>query len=96
MDVGTRIKELREKIGFTQNKLAEWSGVSQTHLRRVELGQQDITVGQLRLICDGLGITLSEFFYTDDENENYSEIISKLTPKQRQLLMEFISSIISK
>lgn len=37
MNLGLRMKELREKRGFSQNKLAEWAGVSQTHLRRVEL-----------------------------------------------------------
>lgn len=93
MDVGARIKELRERAGFTQNKLAEWAGVSQTHLRRVELGQQDITIGQLRLVCDGLSITLSEFFNVSEEQESLSDVISKLTPKQKQLLMEFLKSI---
>ncbi|MCH5148364.1 MAG: helix-turn-helix transcriptional regulator [Clostridiales bacterium] len=93
MDVGRRIKELRERAGFTQNRLAEWAGVSQTHLRRVELGQQDITIGQLRLVCDGLGVTLSEFFNVGEEKENLSEVIAKLTPKQKQLLIEFLKSI---
>lgn len=93
MDVGTRIKELREKAGFTQNGLAEWSGISQTHLRRVELGQQDITVGHLHMICDGLGITLAEFFSVNETQETISDVISKLTPKQKQLLMEFLKSI---
>lgn len=93
MDVGERIKELREKAGFTQNKLAEWAGVSQTHLRRVELGQQDITIGQLRLVCDGLGITLAEFFDVNEKEENLTDVIAKLTPKQKQLLMDFLKSI---
>ena len=93
MNTGNRIKELRERAGFTQNKLAEWTGVSQTHLRRVELGQQDITIGQLQLICDGLGITLADFFNIGEETENLSDIIAKLTPKQKQLLTEFLKSI---
>ena len=93
MEVGARIKELRERAGFTQNKLAEWAGVSQTHLRRVELGQQDITIGQLRLVCDGLGVSLSEFFNVSEGQENLSDVISKLTPKQTKLLMEFLKSI---
>lgn len=92
MDVGNRIKELRIRAGFTQNKLAEWSGVSQTHLRRVELGQQDITVGQLNFICDGLGITLAEFF-AEDEKESLTDVIAKLTPKQKKLLIEFLKAI---
>ena len=93
MDVGERIKELRERSGFTQNKLAEWAGVSQTHLRRVELGQQDITVGQLRLVCDGLGVTLAEFFNVNEQEENLTDVIAKLTPKQKQLLMDFLKSL---
>lgn len=93
MNVGERIKELREKSGFTQNRLAEWSGVSQTHLRRVELGQQDITVGQLQLVCDGLGITLAEFFNVGEKTENLTDVIAKLSPKQKQLLTEFLRSI---
>ena len=92
MDVGARIKELREKSGFTQNRLGDWAGVSQTHLRRVELGQQDITVGQLRLVCDGLGVTLAEFFNTSEEQEDISEVIAKLSPKQKQLLFDFLKS----
>ncbi len=93
MNVGARIRELRERAGFTQNKLAEWAGVSQTHLRRVELGQQDITVGQLGLVCDGLGITLAEFFNVTEAQETFSEVTAKLTPKQKQLLFDFLKSI---
>lgn len=93
MNVGERIKELRERSGFTQNRLAEWAGVSQTHLRRVELGQQDITVGQLRLVCDGLGVTLAEFFNASEDKETLTDVIAKLTPKQKQLLTEFLKSI---
>lgn len=93
MNVGQRIKYLRERSGFTQNRLAEWAGVSQSHLRRVELGQQDITVGQLQLICDGLSVTLAEFFNVREETDSISEVISKLTPKQKHLLAEFLKSI---
>ena len=93
MNVGVRIKELRERSGFTQNKLAEWAGVSQTHLRRVELGQQDITIGQLQMVCDGLGVTLAEFFNVAEKEENLSGVIAKLTPEQKQLLIDFLKSI---
>ena len=61
MDVGKRLQEMRDRCWLTQNKLADKAGVSQTHLRRVELGQADITVGHLQLLCDAMGITLQEF-----------------------------------
>ena len=46
MNISERLSNLRKQCGYTQNGLAERAGVSQTHLRRVELGQADITVGK--------------------------------------------------
>ncbi len=93
MNIGARIKELREAAGFSQNKLAEWAGISQTHLRRVELGQADITVGHLQLVCDALGIKLKDFFNEADNEEDISSAIFSLSPKQRHFLIEFLKSL---
>lgn len=93
MNIGERIRELREGAGFTQNKLADWAGVSQTHLRRVERGEADITVGHLRLICDALQISLKDFFNVNDDAEDLTAAIAHLSPKQRQLLLSFLKSL---
>lgn len=93
MNIGARIKELREAAHFSQNKLAEWAGISQTHLRRVELGQADITVGHLQLVCDALGIKLKDFFNEADNEEDISSAIFSLSPKQRHFLIEFLKSL---
>lgn len=92
MNIGERIRELRLKTGYSQNALAEKAGVSQTHLRRIELGQADATVGYLQLICDALGITISDFFFSNEEDE-LTRSISHLTPKQKKLLTDFLKSI---
>lgn len=93
MDVSKRLRDLREKSGYTQNGLAERAGVSQTHLRRVELGQADITVGHLQLLCDAMGVSIQDFFNVGIGNDELSIALSKLTPKQRKLLIEFIESL---
>ena len=94
MDVGKRLIEIRDRCWLTQNKLADKAGVSQTHLRRVELGQADITVGHLQLLCDAMGITLQEFFNTEEQqHDDLSIALSKLTPKQKKLLIAFIESL---
>ncbi len=93
MNIGERIKNLREKSGYTQNALADKAGVSQTHLRRVELGQADITVGHLQLICDALEISVKDFFNINEEAEELSVAINNLTPKQKKLLIEFLKSL---
>ena len=93
MDVGKRLLDLRNRCWLSQNGLAEKAGVSQTHLRRVELGQADITVGHLQLLCDAMGISLQEFFNIETRNDELSIAISKLTPKQKKLLIAFIESL---
>lgn len=93
MDVSKRIITLRERCGLTQNGLAERAGVSQTHLRRVELGQADITIGHLQLLCDAMSISIQEFFTENPASDEISAAFSKLSPKQKTLLLAFIESL---
>ena len=74
MDISKRLISLRKRCGYTQNGLAERAGVSQTHLRRVELGQADITVGHLQLLCDAMSISLKEFFEENDTTDEISVV----------------------
>ena len=101
MNVSKRLRDLREQCGYTQNGLAERAGVSQTHLRRVELGQADITVSHLRLygnysvhvLCDALSISMKDFFAEANDTDEITTAFSKLSPKQKKLLLEFIKSL---
>ena len=93
MDVSKRIINLRERCGLTQNGLAERAGVSQTHLRRVELGQADITIGHLQLLCDAMSISMQEFFEEESEADEIAPAFAKLSPKQKTLLLTFLESL---
>ena len=93
MDISKRLITLRERCGLTQNGLAEKAGVSQTHLRRVELGQADITIGHLQLLCDAMSISIQEFFNEESDSDEISVALSKLSPKQKRLLIAFIESL---
>lgn len=93
MNVGMRLAALRKKCGYTQNGLAERAGVSQTHLRRVELGEADITVGHLQLLCDAMNISLKDFFEEASDIDEITTAISKLSLKQKKLLAAFLESL---
>ncbi len=93
MDISKRLITLRKQYGYTQNSLAERAGVSQTHLRRVELGQADITVSHLELLCDALNMSLKEFFDIENGENEMTIAISKLSPKQKKLLVAFLESL---
>ena len=63
MNVGERIKELREKRGLTVNKLANLAGISQSYLRDVELGNKNPTVETLSYFVMHSEISLKEVFF---------------------------------
>lgn len=93
MDITKRLISLRQKCGYTQNGLAERAGVSQSHLRRVELGQADITVNHLELLCDAMNISLKEFFDDAGEADEIAIALSRLSPKQKKLLLAFLENL---
>lgn len=92
MEVGKRIAFLREKKGITVNKLATLSGVSQSFLRDIELGNKQPTVEYLEYICYGLGISLREFF-SDGEDDPLSCALLKLSVVQREKLAAFLATL---
>lgn len=93
MNVGERIKFFREKKGITVNKLATISGVSQSFLREIELGNKQPTVEYLEYICYGLGITLREFFDVNDFDPTLEDAVQKLNNDQKKLLISFLRSL---
>ena len=78
MNISKRLTYLRKQCGLSQNGLAERAGVSQSHLRRVELEQADITIGHLQLLCDAMSISIQEFF--KEEFCTITKISEDLTP----------------
>ena len=98
MDIGGRIRQLREAQGWTTNFLATRCGVSQSFLRSVELGEKGISVEYLTLICDALNISLKEFFDVPTAQDTPDEIlrrrIQSLTPQQRAALSAFLDTIV--
>ena len=93
MNIGERIKNLRLAEKLSQNALAEKAGISQSHLRRVELGLSSITIEHLQLVCDALNTSLGDFFNTQCNNDELSIALSKLTPRQKAKLLDFINTL---
>ena len=97
MNLGERIIELRTSKGLTTNKLANLAGVSQSHLREIELGKRNPTVETLSYFCDVLGVSLSDFF-AENETEKISPLlltaIKKLSQEQQIKLAELIDTFI--
>lgn len=97
MDVGKRIKDLRETKKLSVNKLANLAGVSQSYLRDIELGNKNPTVEFLSVICDTLEISLHDFF--DEKgtsnllDDPLIQQIYQLSNAQRETLLAFLRTL---
>jgi transcriptional regulator with XRE-family HTH domain len=60
--VGNRIKELRNKLGISQEELGFRSGVHRTYIASLEVGKRNVSIATLEKIVIALEVTLSEFF----------------------------------
>ncbi len=56
--LGLRIASLRKARGMSQMALAKASGIDRTYLSGIENGRQNVTVGVLCKLSDGLGAEL--------------------------------------
>ncbi len=98
INISERIAYLRTEKGFSVNHLADISGVSQSYLREIEMGNyKNPSVDILDAICDALGLSLREFFDPDIGTEDTGDLlrkeISQLSPSQRENLRAFLGSL---
>ena len=80
MTVGIAVKErilqLCEERDLSINKLSTISGVTQSTVNNIISGRNNsATVSTIKKLCDGLGITLGEFFSTPDFDGLDQEIV---------------------
>ena len=64
--VKERILELCQKNNISVNRLSSMSGVTQSTVNNIVSGRNNsTTVSTIKKLCDGLGITIEEFFQSD-------------------------------
>ena len=97
MNVAERIHELRLKRNWSVNYLAMEAGLTQSTLDSVLKRNSNPRIDTIQSICNAFGITLSQFFYTDETMELLSpkekqliEIFRQLTPQKQQALIDLL------
>ena len=64
--VKERILELCRERDITINKLSNMSGVKQSTVNNIVSGRNNsTTISTIKKLCDGLGITIEEFFHSE-------------------------------
>ncbi len=97
MELGTRLKEIRNAKGVSIYRLSELSGLTADHIRKIERDAKVPTVETISRYLKPLGISLSEFFNEDSEliyatpDEKRIVDLYRYLPKDKaEILMKFI------
>ena len=98
-----RIEELCEKKHMSRYRLAQKSGIAQSSISTLLNRKSVPTIQTLEKICDGFGITLSQFFAEDDkvldltkDQEELLKYWNSMDSRQQELVKAYIQGIIRK
>ncbi len=95
--VGRRIRQLREELGWSQEKVGVAIGIDESSARarisRYELGVHEPPLPTVRLIAEALGVPLIYLYCEDDAIAELLLRLYRLEPTDR---METVSGLIAK
>lgn len=100
MDALKRVHQLMDHRGWTEYRLAKETGLPLSTITNMFRRQTAPTIPTLEMICQGMGITLSQFFAEESNmveltEEQYSlfQQWSTLTKRQKELIAELIDNM---
>lgn len=102
MDTQQRLRQLLDERGWTEYRLSKKCGLSESTLANIFRRNTTPSITTLEAICNGFGITLSQFFAEGDlveltpELKDLFEKWVNLTPEQKAAVYSMISAFESK
>lgn len=98
MDVHKRLRQLLNERGWTEYRLSKKCGLSESTLANIFRRNTMPSITTLEAICNGFGITLSQFFAEDDmveltpELKNLFDKWISLTPEQKNAVYSMVNA----
>ena len=79
-EIGRRVREFRQKAGYTQEKLAEILDISFQQVQKYESGASKLNTDRLQKIADALSVSIYAFF------DSYADAPYTLSIEERRLV----------
>lgn len=98
MDAKERIKQIMKSKNISEYRLAKLSGLSQSTISNIFNRNTAPTIPTIEAICNGLGISMSQFFaedtqtdvYLSEEQREMFNAWSTLTAEQKEVINDLI------
>lgn len=81
-DFGEILRNRRTRLGMKQEELARRIGMDHTYISKLESGKGNPAYNLITKICDGLGLTLEEFFGGGEETGSEPAILEVYRGKE--------------
>ena len=101
MDIAKRMKAVRQSKQISVYKLAQMSGISETHIRDLERGDRNPSFDTLSRLAEPMGITLSELFndsaeiaYLNAAEKEMLDCFRMLPQETANRLLDFMKTLI--
>lgn len=93
----TRIRQAREKLGYTREKFAEKLDVSVSYLAELERGRTGISVKMLIKVCHVLGLSADYVLFGTERTTDADRLdaIHRIDSKYLPLLDKMIGELLS-
>ncbi len=101
IDIGARLQQLMDERGLTMYSLAKKSDLSWNTIKNFYAHQSKPTVTTLSMLCEGLGISLAQFFEEDErtvhltaEQQHLINRWDKLSDHEKQTFSDMLNLIL--
>lgn len=100
--LGEHIRSLRAERKLSQEKLGEYSKLSEKYISQIERGVKNLSTESLHKISIGLGVTLEELFrkvdpiQREDDLGELVNILSKRSKSDQTLILTIAKAIFEK
>ena len=91
--VGKNIEQLRKEKGWSINYLAMESGLTQSTLNNLYSRNTEPKISTLRAICGAFGITLSEFFKEEENEDELIRRVKTLSKENKTALLQILKCL---
>ena len=93
MEVLERIEILRKEKGWSINYLAMESGLTQSTLNNLYSRKTEPKISTLRATCGAFGISLSDFFKEDNEEDELIRKVRLLSQENKIALLQIVKNL---
>lgn len=103
LDIGNRIRKIRENMNLTRNSFSEIIDISETFLSQIERGEKCISLNTLLRICRKTGISADYILFGNNSFSisqiNIIKILNQLPPEANNIVYNtacFLNNIYDK